>query len=188
MSTAPEDILDAADNAAPRRSRFDRLASHLIDGRILGSKPVTILLVLFALAALFFVFTVPLAFGEQLTFAICCFVCAMLFRRAQGHYATLVMIMLSVIATGRYMYWRLTETTYWERPLDAVWGLLLVSAEVYAALVLMLGYFQTACRSVCGARADARLLPDRVAAQAQADAAAFGPQRLADRRYFHSHL
>ncbi|ACC72414.1 UDP-forming cellulose synthase catalytic subunit [Paraburkholderia phymatum] len=144
MSTAPEDILDAVDAEPPRRSRFDRLASHLIDGRILGSKPVTILLVLFALASLFFVFTVPLAFGEQLTFALCCFVCAMLFRRAKGHYATLVMIMLSVIATGRYMYWRLTETTYWERPLDAAWGLLLVSAEVYAALVLMLGYFQTA--------------------------------------------
>ena len=28
--------------------------------------------------------------------------------------------------------------------LDAAWGLLLVAAEVYAALVLLLGYFQTA--------------------------------------------
>ena len=54
------------------------------------------------------------------------------------------MIMLSVAVTGRYMYWRLTETTYWERPLDAAWGLLLVSAELYSAIVLMLGYFQTA--------------------------------------------
>ena len=62
----------------------------------------------------------------------------------KGQYATLVMIMLSVVASGRYMYWRLTETTYWEHPLDAAWGLLLVSAEVYSTIVLMLGYFQTA--------------------------------------------
>jgi cellulose synthase (UDP-forming) len=144
MSATPEDILAAADTEPPRRSRFDRLASRLIDGRILGSKPVSIALVICAVVVLYFVFTVPLAFGEQLTFAVCCFVCALLFRRANGHFATLTMIMLSVIATGRYMYWRLTETTHWEHPLDAIWGLLLVTAEVYAALVLLLGYFQTA--------------------------------------------
>ena len=52
--------------------------------------------------------------------------------------------MLSVVTSGRYMYWRLTATTYWEHPLDAAWGLLLVSAEVYSTIVLLLGYFQTA--------------------------------------------
>ncbi|WP_321784354.1 UDP-forming cellulose synthase catalytic subunit [Paraburkholderia sp. J94] len=121
-------------------SRLERFA----DSRIWSSLPVMAVLTLFSLCALFFVFTVPLPDREQLIFAICCFVCALFFRRFAGHYATLVMIMLSVMASGRYMYWRLTETTYWSRPLDAVWGLLLVSAEVYAALVLMLGYFQTA--------------------------------------------
>ncbi|HEY3596887.1 MAG TPA: UDP-forming cellulose synthase catalytic subunit, partial [Paraburkholderia sp.] len=144
MSAAPEDILAAADAEAPRRSRFDRLASRLIDGRILGSRPVSAVLVILAVTALFFVVTVPLEFGEQLTFAVGCLVCALLIRRAQGRFATLVMIMLSVIVTGRYMYWRLTETTHWERPLDAIWGLLLVVAEVYAAVVLLLGYFQIA--------------------------------------------
>nr|WP_243849528.1 UDP-forming cellulose synthase catalytic subunit [Paraburkholderia rhizosphaerae] len=116
----------------------------MVDGRLLGSKIVAVLFGIFALAVLYFVWTVPFEPLQQLIFAVCCFVCALLFRRAQGHYATLVMIMLSVIATGRYMYWRLTETTHWQHPLDAAWGLLLVSAEVYAALVLMLGYFQTA--------------------------------------------
>ena len=42
------------------------------------------------------------------------------------------------------MYWRLTATTYWEHPLDAGWGLLLVAAEVYSTIVLLLGYIQTA--------------------------------------------
>jgi len=121
-------------------SRLERI----VDAGIWSSRIVVAALTLFAAFALYFVVTVPLAFGQQLAFATICFVCALGFRRLQGQYATLVMIMLSVTASGRYMYWRLTETTYWERPLDAAWGLLLVTAEVYATLVLMLGYFQTA--------------------------------------------
>ncbi|CAB3751978.1 UDP-forming cellulose synthase catalytic subunit [Paraburkholderia humisilvae] len=144
MSTTPEDPLVDTNAQAQRRSRFDRFASPLIDGRMLGTRVVAVLLGIFALAVLYFVWTVPLEPVQQLVFAVCCFICALLFRRAEGHYVTLVMIMLSVIATGRYMYWRLTETTHWQHPLDAAWGLLLVSAEVYAALVLLLGYFQTA--------------------------------------------
>ncbi|MBV8626347.1 MAG: UDP-forming cellulose synthase catalytic subunit, partial [Paraburkholderia sp.] len=129
-------------NDAPANpsSRLERFANS----RFWASRPVSIVLTGFALVTLYFVFTVPLAFGEQLMFATSCFVLALLFRRLESQYATLVMIMLSVVASGRYMYWRLTATTYWERPLDAVWGLLLVSAEVYSTLVLFLGYFQTA--------------------------------------------
>ncbi|SAK53953.1 cellulose synthase (UDP-forming) [Caballeronia arationis] len=126
--------------AAEKPSRLERF----VDARIWASRPVTILVTLFAVVALYFVVTVPLAFGQQLAFATLCFLFALGFRRLQGQYATLVMIMLSVVASGRYMFWRLTETTYWERPLDAAWGLLLVSAEVYSTIVLMLGYFQTA--------------------------------------------
>jgi len=60
MSATPEEILAAADNEPPRRSAFDRFASRLIDGRILGSKPVSIGLAIFAVMLLYFVFTVPL--------------------------------------------------------------------------------------------------------------------------------
>jgi cellulose synthase (UDP-forming) len=121
-------------------SRLERF----VDARFWNSRIITGLVTLFALVMLYFVFTVPLAFYQQLTFATCCFVTALMFRRLQGRYATMVMIMLSVVTSGRYMYWRLTATTYWEHPLDAWWGLLLVSAELYSTVVLMLGYFQTA--------------------------------------------
>lgn len=140
MSTVQTDSVAASSGAtAARASRLERFA----DARIWSSRPFAVVLTLLSLCSLFFVFTVPLPNMEQLVFATCCFICALLFRRLEGHYATLVMVMLSVVASGRYMFWRLTETTYWTRPLDAVWGLLLVSAEVYATLVLMLGYFQT---------------------------------------------
>ncbi|CAB3752134.1 cellulose synthase [Burkholderia sp. MSh2] len=135
MSTAPA----GPSSVPPRRSWLDRF----VDARLWQSRPFAVLLTAFAVASLFFVFTVPFDNPEQLAFATCCFVCALLFRRIEGHYATLVMIMLSVVTSGRYMYWRLTETTVWAHPLDAVWGMLLVSAELYSAIVLMLGYFQT---------------------------------------------
>jgi cellulose synthase (UDP-forming) len=137
---ARTDGVNGSDSAASTASRLERFA----DARMWESVPVVLLCSLLALGTLFFVFTVPLPNREQLVFASCCFVCALLFRRIEGHYATLVMIMLSVMASGRYMFWRLTETTFWARPLDAAWGLVLVCAEIYATLVLALGYFQTA--------------------------------------------
>jgi len=135
MSTVQSDSA-----ATSSGSPLDRIAN----ARIWNSRVVVAILTLFSLCALYFVFTVPLENPEQLVFAVSCFILALLFRRVEGRYAMLVMIMLSVIATGRYMYWRLTVTTAWASPFDAAWGLGLVLAEVYAAIVLLLGYFQTA--------------------------------------------
>ncbi|KMZ12811.1 Cellulose synthase catalytic subunit [UDP-forming] [Candidatus Burkholderia humilis] len=122
-----------------KTSRLERF----VDARVWSSRILTIAMTVFALFAFYFVVTVPLAFGQQLAFATICFCCALFFRCLPGQYPTLVMILLSVVALSRYMFWRLTETTYWEHPLDAAWGLLLVAAEVYATRVLLLGYFQT---------------------------------------------
>ncbi|KVW61216.1 UDP-forming cellulose synthase catalytic subunit [Burkholderia ubonensis] len=121
-------------------SRLEKIAS----ARVWQHPLVAFGLALCALSAFYFLVTVPLALTEQLVFAICCFASAMLLRRAAGRYVTLVLIMLSIIATARYIYWRFTTTMRWEYPLDAVWGLLLILAEIYAALVLLLGYLQTA--------------------------------------------
>lgn len=147
MSTAQPDVAatgtdtDTSTGAAGvASSRLDRIANS----RIWNSRVIVVILTAFSLCALYFVFTVPLADPQQLIFATSCFVLALLFRRVEGQYATLVMIMLSVIASGRYMFWRLTVTTHWTHPVDAMWGLGLVAAEVYATVVLMLGYFQTA--------------------------------------------
>ncbi|MBU9296682.1 UDP-forming cellulose synthase catalytic subunit [Burkholderia multivorans] len=130
--TAPADM--------PRASTLDRFIDALpAPGRVL-----MLPLGAFALAALYFVCTVPLDDIEQLAFATCCIVGSLAFRRVAGRYAMLVMIVLSVVATGRYMVWRLGTTLVWSHPLDAAWGTLLVAAEAYAAAVLLLGYFQTA--------------------------------------------
>ncbi|HDR8990578.1 UDP-forming cellulose synthase catalytic subunit [Burkholderia vietnamiensis] len=125
---------------AARGSALDRLLDRLPGSGWLVTAPLAAC----AALALYFVCTVPLDDAGQLAFATCCLAGALAIRRVNGRYATLVMIALSVVATGRYMFWRLTETLVWSHPLDAAWGALLVAAEVYAAAVLLLGYFQTA--------------------------------------------
>ncbi len=134
----------AADHPSSREAKVAQRLLRWVDAPLWRSKPCVIALAAFAVVALFFTSTVPLDFGQQLLFATCCFALALLFRRLPGHYPTLVMIVLSVVATGRYMFWRLTTTTHWHHWLDAAWGMLLVMAELYSALVLLLGYFQTA--------------------------------------------
>ena len=94
---------------------------------------------LFALAI-----TVPLELEQQIVFAVACFGLALALNTAAGRLATLAMMVLSITASLRYMYWRLTSTLGFENFIDAFFGFGLVLAEFYALLVLLLGYFQTA--------------------------------------------
>jgi hypothetical protein len=122
------------------RSRIGaRPAARPVAGQRLA---VTAPLAACAALALYFVCTVPLDDAGQLAFATCCLAGALAIRRVNGRYATLVMIALSVVATGRYMFWRLTETRV-VAPLDAAWGAARRGRSV-CGCVLLLGYFQTA--------------------------------------------
>ena len=95
-------------------------------------------LALFAL-----VFTVPLDLEQQVVFAAASFGVALLLRRVPGRLPTLAMVIFSVSASMRYMYWRVTETLGFEGFVDTFFGTGLVVAEYYALVVLLLGYFQT---------------------------------------------
>lgn len=86
----------------------------------------------------------PLTLDQQLTLAVAIFIAALVINRFGGRFATLAMIFLSVIASSRYMYWRLTETMVMDNPLDLLLGVGLLMAELYAFIVLLLGYVQTA--------------------------------------------
>ena len=96
-------------------------------------------------SALFFmVATVPLDLNQQVAFAVASVLVAMLLNKMPGRLATLAMVVFSVSASVRYIYWRCTETLGFETPLDQFFGGGLLLAELYALLVLLLGYFQTA--------------------------------------------
>jgi cellulose synthase (UDP-forming) len=141
----PEAAVDAGDlDAATSRRLIDRVLTRLSQARFWNAAPLRWLAIALAAVLCYLVIVVPLDLASQAGLAIALLVFAMVMRRQRTHVATLVMMVLSLIVSSRYMFWRLTETTYWDRPFDAFCGVILVAAEVYTTIVLMLGYFQTA--------------------------------------------
>ena len=114
------------------------------NGQAPGAWSARVVLWASALPVLAFVATVPLAAGPQLVFSAVVFIAALLLRRNGSRLAVLAMMGLSLAMSTRYMWWRLTETMGWSSFVDLTLGLGLVLAEVYAYLVLVLGYFQVA--------------------------------------------
>ena len=69
---------------------------------------------------------------------------ALLIRRIPGRFSALMLIVLSLTVSCRYIWWRYTSTLNWNDPVSLVCGLILLFAETYAWIVLVLGYFQVA--------------------------------------------
>ena len=92
--------------------------------------------------ALAFVVTVPLDAGQQFVFSAVVFVLALCLRRSQSRLVVLALMGLSLAMSSRYMWWRLTQTMGVSSVVDLTLGLGLVLAEIYAFVILVLGYFQ----------------------------------------------
>ncbi|CNJ42786.1 cellulose synthase catalytic subunit [Yersinia intermedia] len=85
----------------------------------------------------------PFGMMAQFVFVLLLWALAMVMRRVPGRLPTLMLIVLSLTVSCRYLWWRYTETLNWDDPVSLVCGLLLLFAETYAWVVLVLGYFQT---------------------------------------------
>lgn len=75
---------------------------------------------------------------------------ALLIRLEEEHpnhrnseYLHLLLIMISLLTTARYLYYRTKYTLNFDTWLDGIFCVLLYSAEIYAILTLFLSYFQT---------------------------------------------
>jgi cellulose synthase (UDP-forming) len=99
---------------------------------------------LLGLPIVWLVVSTPLSEGQQVVFGLMTFGAAMFFRLLPGRYVTQMLIVLSLVASSRYLYWRLTETIAFDNWVSGFFGVGLFLAELYAWLVLVLGYFQTA--------------------------------------------
>ncbi|MEJ5073762.1 UDP-forming cellulose synthase catalytic subunit [Enterobacter ludwigii] len=67
---------------------------------------------------------------------------ALIVRRMPGRFSALMLVVLSLTVSCRYIWWRYTSTLNWNDPVSLVCGLTLLFAETYAWVVLVLGYFQ----------------------------------------------
>ena len=92
------------------------------------------------------IITVPLSMEWQWMFGIGTFLIALWLRRIDGQLVSIVLMVMSVLASSRYMYWRFTESIglglAHRDAVDLFFALGLVAAEIYAFLVLLLGFFQ----------------------------------------------
>ena len=103
------------------------------------SNGLLVLAGLFALLAI----TVPLDLEAQWIFAGITIVGATILGRMRSRRALLVLAILSMIVSTRYMFWRTTETLEFGTLAEFLLGSGLYLAEVYAWLILVLGLLQT---------------------------------------------
>lgn len=102
--------------------------------------------VLYSISVLLFwlVMTTPLTWIEQGLFAFMVWALAMFVRRIPGNAPVVMMMTISVLVSSRYMWWRVTESINMDNNVDLFFAVLLLLAELYTWLILLLGYFQTA--------------------------------------------
>ncbi|WP_299012967.1 UDP-forming cellulose synthase catalytic subunit [uncultured Photobacterium sp.] len=86
--------------------------------------------------------TIPFNWKSQAIFVFLLWLVAMLVKNVSGRLPVFLLIILSLTASCRYIWWRYTSTLNWDDSLDLVMGLILLLAETYSWLVLVLGYFQ----------------------------------------------
>lgn len=87
--------------------------------------------------------TQPFHLIAQFTFVILLWCMAISINKIPGRVSTLLLVVLSVIVSCRYIWWRYAYTLVWDNATSAVFGVLLMMADTYVWLVMMLGYFQT---------------------------------------------
>jgi cellulose synthase (UDP-forming) len=86
----------------------------------------------------------PLQAGGQLQFFALTIVIALVVRRFPGRVPVLILATLSLLAMGRYILWRVTETLTFRTPMEAIVGYALFSAEMYTWFIMTFGLIQTA--------------------------------------------
>jgi cellulose synthase (UDP-forming) len=97
-----------------------------------------------ALVVIAFAVTLPLDLRAQAIFGLTTILVTLVLNRHGSRRVTIALGLLSIAVSTRYLFWRTTETLHFRSPLEAAFGLGLYLAEIYAWLILLLGYLQTA--------------------------------------------
>lgn len=88
--------------------------------------------------------TTPLSMGQQCLLLALMWSLTMFVRQLPGYGPGIIMMVFSVIASSRYIWWRLTQTTDLNPGFEWFLGTGLLVAECYTWLIMLLGYFQNA--------------------------------------------
>jgi cellulose synthase (UDP-forming) len=119
------------------------IARRIAGSEFVGQNLVALLLIVLGGILLGIVIVTPLDLVSQGLFAIVTIVTMLVIKASPSRGVTLVLVTLSIVVSTRYIWWRLTDTLQFASMLEAFLGLGLILAEIYAWLVLVLGYTQT---------------------------------------------
>jgi cellulose synthase (UDP-forming) len=86
----------------------------------------------------------PLELGEQASLFTAMWLLTLLVRQLPGYGPGILMIVFSVVASSRYIWWRLTQTMALNSTVESVFGAGLLAAECYTWIIMILGYLQNA--------------------------------------------
>ena len=118
--------------------------SRIGESEFIGQNLVLAVMVVAGIFLLGIVVITPLDLVSQALFAVLTIVVMLLIRGQPSRGVTLILITLSIVVSTRYIWWRVSETLQFPSELEAFLGIGLILAELYAWLVLVLGYIQTA--------------------------------------------
>ena len=122
------------------RGRLRRIG----ESEFVGQKLVLAAFVVIGAFFLLMVIITPLDLVSQALFAMLTILVMLVIRGQSSRGVTLILITLSIAVSTRYIFWRFTETLQFSSEIEACLGIGLILAELYAWLVLVLGYIQTA--------------------------------------------
>jgi cellulose synthase (UDP-forming) len=86
----------------------------------------------------------PLSVGQQSVLLAAMWLLTLLVRQLPGYGPGIIMIVLSIVASSRYIWWRLTQTMDLNPGFESFFGFGLVAAECYTWIIMVLGYVQNA--------------------------------------------
>lgn len=88
--------------------------------------------------------TTPFSTFAQVVYLSLLLALAFYLRKKPGKIVTLLLILLSISNSTRYLWWRIFNTLNWDESVDLLWGILLLLAECYTMVILLFSYVQTA--------------------------------------------
>ncbi|UPY37750.1 UDP-forming cellulose synthase catalytic subunit [Sediminicoccus sp. KRV36] len=108
-----------------------------------ASRVQRLLAVTLGLLGAFFFITVPMEEEGQVWLTLGGIAMFMILNRNKSRKMGLILVVLSVMVTSRYLFWRATETLEFETVLQSILGTLLFGAEMFAGTLMTLSYIQT---------------------------------------------
>ncbi len=115
------------------------------------TRVLRLLFLLVAAVVFYFLAVLPLTWPQQAVLGLLTLLMSLALARSSDSYLiTLTLMMMSMFCTFRYGYWRISQVVrFFQDPanhwgaLDAFFIFCLLLAEIYAFVILFLGYFQT---------------------------------------------